>query len=133
MANDKLNINITAVAPGGDTFERLDTSSACATCTTAGVIDVSSCTNPVDISWTFTTSDTFRTAPAGKAVTFSANGAGKGNTGIFGTVVLSNNNQTATVTDANPNAANRGNNDDKFNYTIHEKKNADDPTIQNRK
>ena len=124
MSNDTLVINITAVAPTGDTFARVDSgSSACAKCTTTGNINISNCDKPVDISWTFTTDDTFR---ENNPVTFTGQNNGKN----FGTVSLSDDKKTAAVTDENVSGEAPHN---VFNYTIHEDHSADDPSITNRR
>jgi len=68
----------------------------CATVADDGDINVSACTETIDIAWTYA-SGTFRTA-AGGGVTISGNGNGQ----IFTGGALSNDNKTWTVTDGNP-------------------------------
>ena len=134
MPNQTLLIDITSVDGTGkpNAFSKdADSTASCASVDSSGNIDISTCTGSIDISWTFadSTRQKFRST---NAITFAPALGTSQNNGVFGSITLSNDDKTATITDANPDTAQRGSNVNSFNYTIHDEATDDDPSIRNQ-
>lgn len=134
MTTETLEIDITSVDNTGkpNAFSKNANSTAtAATVSATGDIDISGCSDPVSISWTFadSTGQKFR---SNNPITFAPALGTSQNNGVFGSTTLSNGDKTATIEDQNPDAAHRGSNGNSFNYTIHDTATDDDPSIRNR-
>lgn len=134
MTTETLQIDITSVDNTGKptAFSKNSNSTAgAATVGASGDIDISGCSNPVTISWTFadSTGQNFRST---NPITFAPALGTSQNNGVFGSTTMSNGDKTATIEDQNPDAAHRGSNGNLFNFTIHDTATDDDPSIRNR-
>jgi hypothetical protein len=127
-----VNINITALNP--DAFEKDSSSTASAAIVALnGNIDLSGVDCEVDISWTIDSNldAAFKplSPPPGPIMfrTITAPPVAPGS-GIFGTPVLSNENRTVSVSDANSSTATVK----VFNYTLFQTNGVNDPRVTNR-